>query len=104
MHAGPTALMAILSRTYYVIGARRLVREVTRHCVVCRKTYAKTSSQLMGNLPPARSRPAPTFSQVGVDFAGPVSVKKGHTRKPVMVKAYIGIFICLATKKLYTLS
>jgi len=57
-----------------------------------------TYTQLMGELPQARSRPAPTFSQVGVD---PVSLKLGHTRKPVIVKAYIGLFICLVTKAVH---
>ena len=55
----------------------------------------------MGELPQARSHPAPTFSQVGVDFAGPISLKLGHTRKPVIVKAYIGLFVCLVTKAVH---
>ena len=55
----------------------------------------------MGEPPQARSRPAPTFSQVGVDFAGPISLKLGHTRKPVIVKAYIGLFVCLVTKAVH---
>jgi len=44
----------------------------------------------MQELPQATSRPAPTFSQVGVDFAEPVSLKLGHTRKPVIVKHQVG--------------
>ena len=31
MHAGPTDLMAILSRNHYIIGSRRFVREITGH-------------------------------------------------------------------------
>ena len=101
MHAGPTALMAILSRNHYIIGSCRLVREITGHCTKCCRAYARTSTQLMGELPQARSSPAPTFSQVGVDFAGPISLKLGHTRKPVIVKAYIGLFVCLVTKAVH---
>ena len=101
MHAGPTALMAILSRIYYILGSRSLVREITGHCTKCRRAYARTSTQLMGELLQARSRPAPTFSQVGVDFAGPISLKLGHTRKPVIVKAYIGLFVCPVTKAVH---
>ena len=62
MHAGPTALMAILSCNHYIIGSRRLVREIAGHCSKCSRTYARTSTQLMGELPQARSHPAPTFS------------------------------------------
>ena len=101
LHAGPTLLMSLLSRDYYILGARQLVRGVSRLCISCRKTYARTGTQLMGDLPPARVKPAPTFAKVGVDFAGPVTLKKGHTRKPIHVKAYICLFVCLATKAVH---
>ena len=55
----------------------------------------------MGELPSARIMPAPPFSKTGVDFAGPVTLKRGHTRKPSYVKAYISLFICLATKAVH---
>ncbi len=100
-HAGPTLLMGLLAQCYYMIGARRLVRNISRNCVVCQKTYARTSSQIMGELPSARIMPAPPFSKTGVDFAGPVTLKRGHTRKPSYVKAYISLFICLATKAVH---
>ncbi len=45
--------------------------------------------------------PAPPFSKTGVDFVGPVTLKRGHTRKPSYVKAYISLFICLATKAVH---
>ena len=101
MHAGPTALMAILSRNHYIIGSCRLVREITGHCTKCYRTYARIRTELMEEPPQARSRPAPTFSQVGVDFAGPISLKLGNTRKSVIVKPYIGLFVCLVTKAVH---
>ncbi len=100
-HAGPTLLMGLLAQCYYMIGARRLVRNISRNCVVCQKTYARTSSEIMGELPSARIMPAPPFSKTGVDFAGPVTLKRGHTQKPSYVKAYISLFICLATKAVH---
>ena len=36
-----------------------------------------------------------------MDYAGPLTLKKGHTRKPVLIKAYLAIFICLATKAVH---
>ncbi len=96
-HAGPTLLMGLLSSTHYIPGARRLVRAITHGCVTCRKEYARTSKQLMGQLPKERVQPSPPFSKTGTDFAGPLTLKKGHTRKPVHVKGYVCIFICLST-------
>ncbi len=50
-----------------------------------------------GQLPKERVQPSPPFSKTGTDFAGPLTLKKGHTRKPVHVKGYVCIFICLST-------
>ena len=37
----------------------------------------------------------------GVDFAGPFDVKRSHTRKPVLVKAYACLFVCMSTKAVH---
>jgi len=55
----------------------------------------------MGLLPSTRTTPTPPFYITGVDFAGPLITRRGHTRKPVMVKAYACIFVCFTTKALH---
>ena len=55
----------------------------------------------MGQLPPARVNPSPPFSVTGINYAGPFTLKRGHTRKPVLVKAYIALFVCFATKAVH---
>ena len=55
----------------------------------------------MGQLPPARITPSKIFEVTGVDYAGPFTIKKGHTRKPVLVKAYLTLFVCFATKAVH---
>ena len=52
----------------------------------------------MGELPADRVRPAHPFSTVGLDFAGPFTLKLGHTRKPTLIHAYVCVFVCFATK------
>ena len=101
LHSGPTTLIGILNQRFHIIGVKQLVRSITRDCVVCRKAQAKTSQQLMSDLPAVRVIPAPPFHSVGIDFAGPLTLKKGHMRKPVRVKAYLCVFICLATKAVH---
>ena len=78
-----------------------MLRTVNRQCVACQKAYAKTASQLMGQLPAARSKPSPPFSTVGIDYAGPVQCKRGNPRKPTLVKCYICLFICFSTKAVH---
>ena len=47
----------------------------------------------MGQLPAARVTPAPPFSIVGVDFAGPITIRVGKVRKPTKLKAYISVLM-----------
>ena len=53
---------------------------------------------MMEQLPAPQLLPNSAFSITGVDFAGPFIIKKGHTRKPVLIKSYICIFVCLSIK------
>ena len=101
LHAGPTHLMGLLSGQFYVLGARNLVRDISRSCVPCQRVYAKTSTQQMEDLPGCRVMPSPPFYKIGVDYAGPVTLKRGATRKPTYLKAYIALFVCLATKAVH---
>ena len=86
-HCGPSLLM---SAAMHVMGARRLARATCRRCVTCGCNRI--------SLPPQRVYPSPPFTITGVDYAGPFTLKKGHTRKPVLVKAYIAIFVCFSSK------
>ena len=100
-HCGPSLLLSSVGTQVHIVGARRLARSVFRSCVVCRRATARTQQQLMGQLPSSRITPAPPFSTCGVDYAGPFLLKKGHTRKPVIVKGYMAVFICFSTKAVH---
>ena len=52
LHVGPTALHALLSLQYHIIGVKYLSKTVSRSCVRC-KVYARTYTQLKGELPPS---------------------------------------------------
>ena len=83
----------------------RVFAWIRRFCEKARKLnkvpfpdFPKTSQQLMGELPASRVRPARPFSIVGLDFAGPYTLKLGHTRRPVLIKAYACVFVCFTTR------
>jgi len=65
------------------------------------RAYDRSSHQPMGLLPTTRTTPNPPFHITGVDFAGPFVTRRGHTRKPTMVKAYVCLFICFTTKAIH---
>ena len=78
IHAGTSALMAILSKNYYVSAAKRLIRKITRDCVTCRRAYARTLQQQVGRLPADRVNPSALFAITGVDLAGPFLCHRGN--------------------------
>ena len=101
LHAGPATTLSLLSYGHSIIGAKRLVKSVSRACITCRRSYACNAGQKMAPLPACRTTPSPPFQLVGIDFAGPLLCKRGHTRKPVIVKAYVCVFVCMAVKSVH---
>ena len=101
LHAGPTLLMSTLSQRFHIVGGRNVIRSITRACVICRRNAIKPQPQMLGQLPIERITPGPIFDKVGVDYAGPVFIKYGHTRKPTIVKAYVCVFVSLTVKAVH---
>ena len=98
MHAGSAVVSASLSRRFYILNGRRIIRTLVRSCVRGRKVTTRPSPQLFGQLPADRLNPGRAFDCVGVDYAGPLLIKSGPIRKPVLKKAYVAVFVCFATK------
>ena len=101
LHAGPTLLSCSLNRHFHIIGGRKIIRSVTRACVTCRRHAAKRQSQMMGQVPTERVTPDLVFDRVGVDYAGPLQLKLGSTRKPVIVKSYVCVFVSLSVRAVH---
>lgn len=101
LHGGPTLVSASLSRQFHIVGCRRLVRAITRSCVICRRLSAKPQPQMLGQLPVDRLIPGSVFERVGVDYAGPMTIKRGSVRKPTLVKAYVAVFVSLSVKAVH---
>ncbi len=101
LHAGPTLVSAYLGRQYFFVGGCQAIRSVTHSCVMCWKKSARPRPPLMGQLLMERVTPDLTFSKVGVDYAGPLLIKRGHTRKPTVVMVYVAVFVSLLIKAIH---
>ena len=84
LHGGHLLISGSLSRRYHIVGGHKTIRSITRSCVICRRRSAKPRSQMMGQLPKERVTPDAVFNNVGLDYAGPVYLKRGSIRKPVI--------------------
>ncbi|XP_038122432.1 uncharacterized protein LOC119771109 [Culex quinquefasciatus] len=100
VHVGQNGLVNALRQRFWLLNARSTIRKITRRCVKCFRCDPTRTTQLMGNLPPARVVPSPPFAATGVDYAGPFWVKQG-SRRPTLVKAYLAVFVCMATKAVH---
>ena len=50
-HASPTLLTTSLNHRYYITGCREIVRSITRGCIACQRTTARSKHQLLGQIP-----------------------------------------------------
>ncbi|XP_075162758.1 uncharacterized protein LOC142235389 [Haematobia irritans] len=55
----------------------------------------------MAPLPPERCTITPPFHITSVDFAGPFEIKSSCLRKSPLLKGYVSIFVCFATKAIH---
>ena len=101
MHAGPTLLLSSLNLRFHILKARKVVRSITRQCVICKRHSIRPQAQLLGQLPAECVSIAPPFERSGVDYAGPFQIKYGHVRKPTIIKSYICLFVCLTVKAVH---
>ena len=100
-HCGPSLLLSALGHGFHVVGARKLARNTCKSCTTCRRFSAQSQQQRMGQLPAPRVPPSHTFSVIGIDYAGPFTLKTGSIRKPTYVKAYLSLFVCFSTKAVH---
>ena len=101
LHTGPTLVSASLSREYCILNGRRMIRDVVRRCVICRHVDARTKPHLLGQLPMDRLSKGLVFDRVGIDYAGPILVKSGRARKPIVTKTYVAVFVCFSVKAVH---
>ena len=90
--------LSVLGTSYHIGSGSKKTQPSCIICVTCHKISAQTEKQLMGQLPSQRVTPSAVFSTTGMDFAGPFIIKKEHTRKPVLTKGYVCVFVCFTTK------
>ena len=98
-HCGVKATLVELRSRFWVPKGRQQVKKVLSKCVVCKKLEGRPFNEPpTAPLPRYRVNKAPPFSNIGVDFAGPLYVKQG---KDKMIKCYVCLFSCCVTRALH---
>lgn len=76
-----------MRRQYWIVGVRRIIKQVIRQCTVCRRYTGQVMQGPPVALPLSRVRDSTVFETVGVDLACPLILKKGQ-------KAWIVLYTC----------
>ncbi|CAH2227634.1 jg22410 [Pararge aegeria aegeria] len=100
-HPGINTTHFLLLQQFWIISAKRAIRNCLSKCVHCYRTNPKPVQPPMSDLPSFRVNQVKAFSIVGVDFGGPFRIKLGPHRGAKIDKAYLCLFICLATKAVH---
>ena len=102
MHDGVNETLVEVRSKYWIVKGRQEVRKILSRCTACKriegKSYCVPSPPL---LPHFRVSEEFAYTQLGVDFAGPVYVKNIYTRDKKTYKAYIALFTCAYTRGIH---
>lgn len=102
MHGGARLTEATIRQKYWITNAQHEIKKVLHACIPCFKQKTRTMSQIMADLPKNRIDIAQKpFTNVAVDYTGAINYKLSKCRVYKTSKAYIAIFVCMATKAIH---
>ena len=99
-HRSRDSTVSRFRQKFWVPHAGRIASSVINSCLLCRIRKPKLLTQRMGALPEVRSKPAPPFTYVMIDYFGPYSVR-GDIQKRVTGKAWGVIFADLVSRAVH---
>ncbi|XP_075150527.1 uncharacterized protein LOC142224630 [Haematobia irritans] len=101
VHADCILMCRMVQTEFYISRLRTRVKSIIRKCKTCTIFKQKPCSQIMAPLPLDRCTITPPFHVTGLDFAGPFELKSSYLRKSPLVKGYVSVFVCFATKAIH---
>ena len=98
-HCGLRSTLAELRTRYWISKGWKFVKKMLKRCFICRKMEGRPfHSPPPAAIPKYRVTEAAPFSNVEIDFAGPLYVKE---KKGDSSKVYICLFVCCVTRALH---
>ncbi|XP_058835287.1 uncharacterized protein LOC131692322 [Topomyia yanbarensis] len=97
-HGNKETVLNEIKQRFYVPKLRSLISTVVKKCMWCRVYRARPSEPRMAPLPQVRVCPyIRPFTFTGVDYFGPLVVKRGRTN----VKRWVALFTCLTVRAVH---
>ncbi len=104
LHGGIGMTMTELSRRYWNVRLRRLVRKIRNQCYGCRKfRLSAYATPTTGVLPTTRTQGIDPYQVFGMDYADPIRYRKRNGRDGKLDKGHLHRpFAEFATYRIYT--
>jgi len=97
-HGGRNHVLSATRRKYWITSGTIAVRKIISQCLICKLHGGKPGEQKMADLPEERVVPdLPPFTNVGVDYFGPVDIKRGRS----IMKRYGVVFTCMTSRAVH---
>ncbi|GFU42579.1 integrase catalytic domain-containing protein [Trichonephila clavipes] len=87
MHAGVSIVMNHFRESFWILKARKLIRQIIQKCTRCKRFSAQKTEVVPSSLPKDRVSNSKIFQVVGVDLAGPLHLKDRR-------KGWVVLFTC----------
>ena len=97
MHAGTDHTLNEVRQRFWIPRGRAQVKRVLFDCATCRNRRAKPQPPRMADLPADRFDDSRPFSTIGIDYFGPLTVKRFRKTE----KRYGLLVTCLATRAVH---
>ena len=98
LHAGVSQTLSLIRHRFWIPQGRSAVRKVLRSCTVCRRHESGPYKMpLMPPLPAERVSESPPFTCTGVDYFGPLFIKRNKNRE----KVWVCLYTCLVTRAVH---
>ena len=101
-HNGIKETLTQLRSEYLIAKGRQVIKSILANCVPYREIIGKAcNSPHAPSLPPFRVSDDAAFSQIRVDFAGPLYVRNMYGKKKQSYKSYIVLFSSASTRAIH---
>lgn len=80
LHGGVQLMLHYVRAKYWIVGARKAAAFIVKQCLACVRFAHHDKNQIMGNLPKERLSNTHPFAYCGVDYFGPIRIKRYEGR------------------------
>ena len=102
-HNGVRETLTQLRSEFWITRGRQFIKSLLSKCSICKRITGKPyDSPCAPPLPPFRVSDDAAFSQIGIDFAGPLYVRDIYSKDRQSYKCYIALFSCASTRAIHS--